>query len=272
MTNLKFTKMQATGNDFVVVSNTNHKLQTTNYKLPGLAKKLCDRRFGIGADGLLVLEKSKKSDFKMRIFNPDGSEAEMCGNGLRCAAVFAYKNKIASSDMSVETKAGILNAQVKKSLVKIKMTEPASVKLGLEVNADGQNYEVHYINTGVPHIVNYTDELESIDVPDLGSQLRYHGLFRPKGANVNFVKTKSKNSIQIRTYERGVEAETLACGTGAVASAIISNMIMGTKSPVKVLTKGGLLKIYFKKNDNKFNGVFLEGEASVVFEGSISLA
>ncbi len=263
--------MQATGNDFVVIDSANHKPQTTNRKLSELARKLCDRKFGVGADGLLLLEKSKKCDFKMRIFNPDGSEPEMCGNGIRCIAVFAHKNKIAPAKMSVETKAGILNAEVRGERVKINMTPPSSIKPGLNVSVDGKIYQIHYLDTGVPHLVYYVDGLDDADVYNFGRKLRYHGLFKPKGANVNFVKIQSKDSIRIRTYERGVEGETLACGTGAVASAIISSIVKRTKPPVKVQTGGGLLKVYFDKTDNKFTDVFLEGEAHVVFEGKIEV-
>ncbi|UCH12224.1 MAG: diaminopimelate epimerase [Candidatus Omnitrophota bacterium] len=262
MKQLRFTKMQATGNDFVVIDKS-------VVSLPKLARKLCDRRFGIGADGLLLLEKSKKSDFRMRIFNPDGSEPEMCGNGLRCIAVFAHKNKIAPANMSIETKTGILNAKVTKDKVKINMAEPQSVKLGLDIGIDGKNYQVHYINTGVPHLVYYVDDLKNVDVYNLGRKMRYHPLFKPKGANANFISTTGKGALNIRTYERGVETETLACGTGAVASAIISSIIKAIKSPIKVYTRGGLLKIYFRKQNHKFKGVFLEGEAQVVFEGKI---
>ncbi len=269
MTQLKFVKMQATGNDFVVINRRVHSPQSIVHSLPKLAKKLCDRRFGIGADGLLLLEKSKKCDFRMRIFNPDGSEPEMCGNGLRCVAAFAHKNKIAPANMSVETKTGILNAKVTKDKVRINMTQPSSIKLGLDISIEEKNYQVHYADTGVPHLVYYVDDLKNVDVYNLGRKMRYHPLFKPKGANVNFINPSGKDALNIRTYERGVEAETLACGTGAVASAIISSIIKAMKSPIKVYTRGGLLKIYFKKQNNKFKNVFLEGEARVVFEGKI---
>lgn len=274
--------MQATGNDFVVIDSSNQpalagakggpgKPVTSNQKLSLLATRLCDRRFGIGADGLLLLEKSKKADFKMRVFNPDGTEPDMCGNGLQCVALFAQKNKIAPSNMSVETKAGIINAEVKKNKVKIKMAKPESIKLDLDITIDGGDYQVHCVNTGVPHVIFYVDDLEKTDVYNLGRIARFHPLFMPKGANVNFVKISDKDSIKIRTYERGVEGETLACGTGAVACAIISSILKSMNSPITVYAKGGLLKIYFKKQGNKFKDVFLEGEANIVFEGKIGV-
>jgi len=276
---MQFTKMQAAGNDFVVINNTLRasrlpagKAGFALHQLPLLARKLCDRRFGIGGDGVLILEKSAKCDFKMRIFNPDGSEAEMCGNGLRCLSFFAYKNKIAASLMSVETKAGILSAQVSSNKVKINMLKPSSIKLGIDISIGGKSYKVHHINTGVPHAIVFVDNLDAVNVKELGRALRYHSIFKPKGANVDFVKIKSKGTIAIRTYERGVEAETLACGTGATASAVISGIVKQLQSPVSVSTKGGLLKVYFKKKNNIVTDVFLEGEACVVFEGMMSLA
>lgn len=259
--------MQATGNDFIVVDSRSQKTEGRGQKLPELAKKICDRKYGIGADGLLLLEKSKKCDFKIRIFNPDGSEPEMCGNGIRCVSLFAYKNKIAGSSMKIETMAGVLSAAVTKNNIKIRMTDPDSIKLGLNVNLDGETYKVNHINTGVPHLVYYVDKIANADVSKLGKGLRNHAFFQPKGANVNFVQTLSKTSITIRTYERGVESETLACGTGSVACAIISSLVKNVASPVNVKTCGGLLKIYFSKKGKRFTDIYLEGEVHVVFNG-----
>ena len=269
MKNIKFTKMQAAGNDFIIIDRTSYIVHRISYKLSKLAIKMCDRRFGIGADGLLVLEKSKKCDFKMRIFNPDGSEPQMCGNGLRCIAFLAHKKKIAPASMSIETKAGILSAKISGKKVKIKMTQPKSIKLGLDVSVNGRDYQLYYVDSGVPHAVYYVNKLDNADVYDLGSRIRHHGLFKPRGCNVNFVKASGGRNIKIRTYERGVENETLACGTGAVASAVISALVKRISSPINVYTKGGLLKIYFKKSGNKVKDVFLEGEAEIVFEGGI---
>jgi diaminopimelate epimerase len=288
MRRIKFTKMVATGNDFIVVDNrlpltfvrgssvrdpeANAEEQVTGGRLQELAKKLCNRKFGIGADGLLVLEKSKKADFRMRIFNPDGSEPDMCGNGSRCMALYAKNRKIAPASMSIETAAGILSACAGKDKVKINMTDPKNIKLSMNLNSMGKACRLHYINTGVPHVVFFTKNLEKINLNVFGKNIRYHKAFYPDGANVNIVRVEKGNSLCIRTYERGVEAETLACGTGAVASAVVSHMIKRFDSPVNVYARGGRLKIYFKGNSDKgFMDVFLEGMAKEVFKGEINI-
>ena len=269
MKKIKFSKMVATGNDFVIMDNRSSVLGS---RLPVIAKKVCDRKLGIGADGFLLLEKSKRCDFKMRIFNPDGSEPKMCGNGSRCIALYAKLNKIAGSFMSIETKAGILKAKVKGNIVKINMTDAKGVKLGIGLKVNKKAYNLYHINTGVPHTVYFTDKIKATDLQALGSSVRYHRRFKPAGTNFNLVKTKGKKAISIRTYERGVEHETLACGTGAVAAAIITSIVRGHSSPVKVYAKGGKLNIYFKKKDkNKFTDIFLEGEALEVFNGEFNI-
>lgn len=270
MKSIEFSKMVATGNDFIVVDN---RCSYIVHRTSHIARKWCDRRTGIGADGLLLLEKSKRADFKMRIFNPDGSEPQMCGNGSRCIALYAKMRKIAPlTDMTIETKAGLLSATVRDRSVKINMTEPKDIKLGINIETGKETYQLHFINTGVPHAVYFVKELDRVDVFQIGKRLRYHRVFMPSGTNVDFVQTKGKNTLLMRSYERGVEAETSACGTGAVASAIISSIIKGFDSPVKVYTRGGVLNIYFKKKGkDRFTNVFLEGEAREVFAGVIKL-
>jgi diaminopimelate epimerase len=262
---MHFSKMVATGNDFIVMDNRHSGIG----RLSDMARRLCDRRFGIGADGLLFLEKSKRADFKMRIFNPDGTEPDMCGNGLRCISLYAKTKSIASSKMAIETRAGLLSASVKDKLVKIMMTDPSDIRLGIDLEIEKKSYTVHHINTGVPHAVTFIDDMDGIDVFRIGRLIRYHKAFKMQGANVNFVLCKGRNNIQMRTYERGVEAETLACGTGAVASAIISSIIKGLKPPIDVKTRGGGLRVYFKKKSDTFSEVFLEGEAKEVFTGTV---
>ena len=233
MRKIDFVKAVASGNDFIIL---NYQLPITNYQL--LAKKICDRKYGIGADGLLVLEKSKIADVRMRIFNPDGSEAQMCGNGARCVA-FYFKSKISrqksrdpdissgknqKSKISIETKAGIIDSEVRGFNVKIKLTNPKDIKLNIPLKINNRILKVNFINTGVPHTVIFVEGLDKIDVVNLGRIIRYHKKFMPQGTNVDFVEIKDDENIRIRTYERGVEDETLSCGTGAVASAIISNI------------------------------------------------
>jgi diaminopimelate epimerase len=271
MKKFKFTKMVASGNDFIIVEKD--KLSTIHYPL--YAKKLCDRKFGIGADGLLILEKSKIADIKMRIFNPDGSEAEMCGNGARCVT-FYLKSKIKNqkSKISIETKAGVIESEVRGFNVKIKLTNPKDIKLNIPLKINNRILKVNFINTGVPHTVIFVEGLDKIDVVNLGRRIRYHKKFMPEGTNVDFVEIKDDESIKIRTYERGVEDETFACGTGAVASAIISNIkyqISNTKGniyKVNVYTRGGeILKVYFEREDKNLKNIWLEGRAKIIYQG-----
>ncbi|MDP3730778.1 MAG: diaminopimelate epimerase [Candidatus Omnitrophota bacterium] len=266
---IKFTKSVAAGNDFIIIDNRSPLLKGDP---AGIAKKLCDRFYGAGADGLLLMEESKTADFRMRIFNSDGSEAEMCGNGSRCMALYAYTKKIAPADMKIETMAGILSANVKGGNVKVKLTDPKDIQWNLCLMIHECPYKVNFANTGVPHIVHFVDDLETVEMKNLGSSMRYHKEFSPGGANVNFVKItdKSKNKISVRTYERGVEDETLACGTGAVASAIISAEAEKLASPITVETKSGeVLKVYFESEGGSFKNVYLEGKAKLVYEGEI---
>ncbi|MDO8536307.1 MAG: diaminopimelate epimerase, partial [Candidatus Omnitrophota bacterium] len=206
------------------------------------------------------------------IFNSDGSEAEMCGNGSRCIALYANVKKIAPADMKIETMAGILNANVQGENVKVKLTDPKDIQWNLCLTIQECPYRVSLANTGVPHVIHFVNDLEAVEVKKLGPKMRYHEEFSPHGANVDFVKItdKNKNKIAVRTYERGVEDETLACGTGAVASAIISAEAEKLASPVTVETRSGeVLKVYFESQEGSFKNVYLEGKARLVFEGVI---
>jgi diaminopimelate epimerase len=228
------------------------------------------RRFSVGADGLILIENSDKANFKWRFFNADGSEADMCGNGSRCAARFAYANKIAPRQMSFETKAGIIKAELKGKNVKVQLTQPRDLRLDFMIPIDGQNYEACSLNTGVPHVVYFVKDLDNTDVFNLGRKTRYHEMFQPAGANANFVKVTGKHKLKIRTYERGVEDETFACGTGSVATALIAGAKGVIASPVTVLTKGGMtLKVYFDWDGKEFTNVFLEGEARIIYTGKL---
>ncbi|MDD4879830.1 MAG: diaminopimelate epimerase [Candidatus Omnitrophica bacterium] len=266
MKNIAFVKMVASGNDFVVMDN--RKAVIPGAKLRSFAREICDRNYGAGGDGLIALERSKKADFRMRIINSDGSEAEMCGNGARCAALFAVGNKIAGKSMDFETLAGIIQAEVKGDVVKLKMSDPNSLKLDINLVLSDGTYNVNFVNTGVPHTVIFVEHIEGQDVKTTGKEVRYHSAFAPRGTNADFVEAVGKNLIKVRTYERGVEGETLACGTGVTASAIISAVVKNFKSPVTCLTKGGdSLKIYFKRSGDDFTDVYLEGGAREVFLG-----
>jgi diaminopimelate epimerase len=246
MVRLNFKKMVGTGNDFIVID-------TGPKELNALAKKICDRKTGIGADGVLVIEKSKVADFRMRILNADGSEAEMCGNGLRCAVLYKGIEK----KVKVETKAGIYEGEITgDNMVRIKMEEPKDLRLDFPLSVNTRKIKANFINTGVPHAVVFVQGIDKIDVGAIGSAIRYHKEFKPKGTNVNFVEIIDAENVRIRTYERGVEGETLSCGTGSVASAIITNYKLPfnttkgkqiTDSKINVHTQGGILKVDFKK-------------------------
>lgn len=257
MNTIEFTKTTATGNDFAIVNNTSGNYNSLYASLPDMARKICDRKYGAGADGMLLLEGSSKADIRMRIFNSDGSEAEMCGNGARCCARY-YDYNLASVSgqlIKIETKAGIIESYVNGNMVRLKMSDPHSMRLGPKIN---------FINTGVPHVVIFVDDLENTDVDNLGREIRNSKEFAPSGTNVNFVKVIDKDTIAVRTYERGVEAETLACGTGSVAAAIISGA-------GNVITRGKeKLKVYFEKKDNKISNVRLEGSVLIVYKGGFN--
>ena len=257
MKKLKFTKMVASGNDFVVID----KKPAGN--LCVLTRELCDRKFGVGADGLLLISKAKNADLRMRIINADGSEAEMCGNGARCAALFSGKKKA-----KILTLAGMINTRVYGSQVKIKLTDPKAIKLDFSLKVNGRPIKVNFINTGVPHVVVFVNGLDKIDVDSIGRLIRWHIKFAPAGTNVNFVEVKENNLICIRTYERGVEGETLACGTGSTASALIFALKNNLENLIEVKTQSGeVLKIYFNKEEYKFKDVWLEGSARIVYKG-----
>lgn len=269
MKDISFTKMAGAGNDFIVIDNRAKAL-----KKPGAeaARRLCDRKYSIGADGLILLEKSKKADIRMRIFNPDGSEAEMCGNGVRCIAKFAADHKIAKSKLSIETLAGLITAQVQGEGVKAKLVDPKELRTGLEVEVGGKSERLHFIDTGVPHAVLVVDSLAHCDVEGLGRAIRYHERFAPRGTNVDFISIRGKQAVEVRTYERGVEDETLSCGTGSTAGALVAAALNDLKSPVLVYTKGGeTLRIYFTRKGGRFSDVYLEGKVQKSFEGRVSL-
>ncbi len=261
---LNFLKVSGTGNDFIIVVNLKNEY---NYNWPNLARIICRRHLSIGADGLVVLEKSKKVDAWMRIFNPDGSEAEMCGNAARCSARVLMEEKLtSSSDVQMETLSGIIIAQVKGNNVKIRIANPTNFKDDIHVKIENEDYKGSFINTGVPHAVFFVDDIEKIDLLKIGPKIRYDKQFQPAGTNVNFVQVLSKDSISIRTYERGVESETYACGTGALASSIIGYLkgLLQAKS-IKVLTKGGELSVEIERENGEIRDVYLESSVEIIY-------
>jgi diaminopimelate epimerase len=268
MSELRFHKMSGAGNDFVVIDNRQGRLQGN---LNAFAAAVADRKRGVGADGVLLLEPSPRKDFRMRYFNADGSEADMCGNGGRCIARFATLVGAVGNDMEFENLAGDFRASVlADGQVNLQMTQPHSMELNLSLPIEGVVLKGHFLNTGVPHVVVPVEDVEAVDVVGWGRQLRYHTRFAPKGSNANFVQVTGPASLKIRTYERGVEDETLACGTGSVAAAILMARLGEVQSPVKVVTRGGdTLSVSFKLEGDKATEVFLKGGAEVTFVGTL---
>jgi diaminopimelate epimerase len=234
---------------------------------------LCNRHRGIGADGVILLElPANRADFRMRYFNADGGEAEMCGNGARCFARFANRVARAKDKISFETQAGVISAELKGSPVTLQMTEPTDLRLNVKLPVANENKTVHFINSGMPHVVIPVRKIDDVDVRREGAAIRYHKMFSPNGADVNFIEKREPTKIAIRTYERGVENETLACGTGSVASALTFAASENTSSPIHVIARGGdELQVGFEKACGRFHNVTLTGPAEFVFEGQIEI-
>jgi diaminopimelate epimerase len=268
-----FVKIEGSGNDFILIDRIG---VTDNEKEWGLyVKAACERKFGIGADGVLLLESHPACDFKMRIFNPDGSEVEMCGNGARCCAYY-YFHKTGLGEVKFDTLAGVMHAtKGAEERVKLNMPSPSEAKVDMTIKLDGNEMKVSYINTGVPHVIVETDQIDSVDVKRIGSGIRYNEAFSPSGTNADFIQATEESSLIVRTYERGVEEETLACGTGVVASAIIAAIKGLVSPPVNVKTRGGdEMKVYFELKEEsgiEINNVQLEGGVNLVYKGEIDL-
>jgi diaminopimelate epimerase len=266
---LNFTKMNGAGNDFVMVDNRDLKSSLSRDAIA----RLCDRHRGVGADGLIAIEPAEgKADFRMRYYNADGGEAEMCGNGARCFARFASRIAGRNDAVSFETMAGVITAKLLGDEVQLQMSQPKDLALGTKLPVLGQEQTVHFVNTGVPHAVVVVDDLGKVDVNPVGAAIRYHDHFAPKGTNANFIEVQGPRLLAIRTYERGVEGETLACGTGVCAAALIHHSLTGEASPIEVRVKGGeTLKVGFEKTAEGFTNVTLTGPADFVFEGQVAL-
>lgn len=273
---LHFFKMNGAGNDFIIVDNRD--LSLSSALDADTIAALCDRNRGIGADGLLAVEPAQKgADFRFRYYNADGGEAEMCGNGARCFGRFtAHLGEIVLKKVTFETIAGTLAAEMIGDDVRIAMSEPKDLKLNLVTKIQGLQSALHFVNTGVPHVVSFVgspDTLDEFDVFNHGGAIRNHPDFAPAGTNANFAAVLAPGHISIRTFERGVEDETLACGTGMVASALVHHLLTGAASPIKVDVEGGdTLEIGFEKSGEQgFKNVTLTGPADFVFEGEIDI-
>lgn len=262
--------MNGAGNDFVLIDNRARKVKLTR----GQIVRLCDRHRGIGADGLMSLipSASGKADWAWDFYNSDGSVGEMCGNGARCFARFVQKLTGREGDFTFETGAGIIKASFTGARVTVNLTPPKHLCLGEQISLSTGAQSIHSINTGVPHAVLFVPDADKAMVQQLGPEIRHHRHFNPKGTNVNFVQVLGLGQIRVRTFERGVEGETLACGTGVSAAALISSRIHKFGSPVKVQVQGGdQLEVSFKEIRGEFADVRLTGPAEFVFDGKIAI-
>lgn len=265
---LIFYKMSGSGNDFILIDNRNPVVEEKH--LSRFVASICRRKISVGADGVIFIETSERADFKWRFFNADGGEVEMCGNGGRCVARLAFLKGITGEHLSFETKAGILRAEVKDERVKLEMPEPSRPELDYPLVVDGQTLIVSSVTVGVPHVVIWVSHLEESPVFEQGKIIRYHKKYSPAGTNVNFVCQLDDGSIAIRTYERGVEDETLACGTGSVATALVAAGKGMSSSPALLRTRSGeILRIYYEESGGRFHSVYLEGETRMIYEGRL---
>jgi diaminopimelate epimerase len=274
---IPFFKMTGSGNDFILIDNRSPRIEGDRAQRE-LARKACRSKLSVGADGLILIEDDPEVDFRWKFYNADGSEAEMCGNGARCAARFVFLTGIVPRPaMAFRTLAGIIDAEIRGERVKIRTTAPHGLEDNLILQGANRDFSLDFVNTGVPHAVHFLESgemLEQADVFNWGRALRYHPRFQPAGTNVNFVHLRDTHHLTIRTYERGVEGETLACGTGSIASALVAAARGWAESPVDVLTRSGeTLTIYFTHTRNKgegsFSDVCLEGDARVVYEAEL---
>ncbi len=269
---LSFTKMNGAGNDFVMLDNRDRSISLTREQIA----RLCDRHRGIGADGLLLVEPAEAgATFRMRYHNADGGEAEMCGNGARCFARYAHRvSGLDAAPITFETPAGVISATYHGEEVEIGMSAPHGYAPECPLATDFGPVAVHFLNTGVPHAVVYVEDLETVNVRGLGAALRHHAHFAPRGTNANFAQVEAPGSLAVRTYERGVEDETLACGTGVVATALLHHLRTGETGPIRVRVRGGdTLQVGFEPGETPgtFRAVTLRGPADFVFDGTVTL-
>ncbi len=266
---IAFTKMHGAGNDFVMIDDRQGQVPWQDHFLMAA---LAARRLGVGCEGIILIQASDKADFRMRFLNPDGTEVEMCGNGSRCAAAFAHAIGAAGRAMTMETMCGLMDAELVDLGVKVWMPEPTRKTYGLVVNACGRSFTGDFLNTGVPHYVVAVDDLAAVDVTGWGRALRQHPVFDPEGTNVDFVAYRAPDRLAMRTYERGVEGESGACGTGAVACAVAAVERLGLTLPIRARTPAGYeLIIGGDWRDHKCTGLTLTGPTRTVFAGEIEL-
>lgn len=264
---ISFWKMHGAANDFLVIDDRELTFPTND---EAWRRSVMARRTGVGSDGILLIQPCDTADFRMRFFNPDGGEVDMCGNGARCIARLAFELGAAPSVMRFETNAGLVRAEVTGDIVQLTMTKPHDWRLGGELQIDGTTHAYDFVNSGVPHVVVVVDDLKALDVDRIGRAIRYHADFAPKGTNANFVQITGPDSLSLRTYERGVEGETLACGTGIVAAGLLAGKTGRVKAPVQITpASGDVLTVDYRLTPEGAADVTLKGPAVHVFQGTL---
>ncbi|MCC5848024.1 MAG: diaminopimelate epimerase [Verrucomicrobia bacterium] len=265
-----FWKMHGAGNDFVLIDDRECKFPDEDN---ALVHRLARPKYGVGCEGVILIQPSDTADFRMRFYNPDGGEVEMCGNGARCVARLAHEIGAAPKEMKFDTVAGVIGAEcTAKDQVCLTMTPPKDWLLNGELEMEEQKIPFHFVNSGVPHVVMVVEDLKNIDIKTIGAAVRYHPRFQPAGTNVNFIQVTGPDAISVRTYERGVEDETLACGTGMVASGLIAGSLGLVSVPVQITCAAGdVLQVNYTPTEKSAENVTLTGRAVHVFEGEIDL-
>jgi diaminopimelate epimerase len=264
---IPFSKFSASANDFIVMDNRSGQF---THVAPILAKRLCSHRYSVGADGLILIENSKKASFRVRYFNPDGQQFNTCGNGGRCAVRYAFLSVIAGRKMNLETNVGVIDAEVIGSSVRIRFVSPSRYTLNVPVNVDGQTIKGHFVRLGEPHFLLYVKDIRNHDILPLARKIRYHDRFQPEGTNVHFIEPVDRHYVKIRSYERGVENETLACGSGCISSAIATYATNQTAPPITFEPQSGIpVSVHFPEASN-FQELYLEGDARLVYRGELT--
>lgn len=269
--NIPFWKMHGASNDFILADDRQRTFPVQDRQW---IAAIANRRTGVGSEGILLIQPPEgQGDFRMRFFNPDGGEAEMCGNGARCIARLAHEIGAAPASMKIETAAGVVRAEVRGEQVLLRLTDPKDWRMNRTLSAGGRTIDYHFVNSGVPHAVVEAPDLDAVDVPLLGAAIRRHADFAPAGANANFIAATGPNALRVRTYERGVEAETLACGTGIVAAALVAGRLGRVRPPVNVTARSGdALEVNFRVTNDGAADVTLLGPAVHVFRGTLTYA
>ena len=263
---ISFQKFSASANDFIVIDNRSNQLGSAGGEL---ARRICARRYSVGGDGLILIETSHRADFRVRFFNPDGKEFSTCGNGGRCAARFARLNNIAGLKHTIETNIGVIDAEVVDPNVKLRFLPPQSIQLNVSLKSEGKEYRGHFVRLGDPHYVVYSSEIEEMPFVEVARRIRFHEVFGGDGANVHFIELRSRQEARIRSFERGVENETFACGSGCISAAVSTYTAGDTDPPIRFLPHSRIPVIVHFQPGAKFQDLYLEGDARFVYSGEL---